>query len=123
MVVGQGRRAGVGERPGGIETDEIGRGRLVERHDPAMRAGDQEGEHAELEREQQRGADGKAPAVEPGAVGPGAGARLRSVSGGGRRHWLVWSFWVRVAVVILSEPMHRISAERRAAATGSPRRG
>jgi hypothetical protein len=48
MVIGERWRAGIGEIAGGVEADEIGGVGAVERHDPAMRAGNNEREDHQL---------------------------------------------------------------------------
>ncbi len=56
LIVGELRRTGIGQRAGGVEADEISRVGLVERDDPPMRAGDNECEEGEFDREQNRAA-------------------------------------------------------------------
>ena len=63
-IVGQRRRTGIGEDSGRIEADEIGRRRSRQRHDPAMRAGDDETKDRELDRQQHRAAPANAAPVE-----------------------------------------------------------
>jgi hypothetical protein len=67
LVVGERRRAGIGEAACAVEAGEVGGGRTLERHDPTVRAGDEKKEDGELGRQQHGAEDQHAAAIERAA--------------------------------------------------------
>src|SRR5712692_6375563 len=85
LVVGQRRGPGIGQRPGGVKADEIGRRRPVELDDPALRPSGDEQKCAELQYQQDDCGGADPSSVEPGAAHAASVSMTCSAAGTGER--------------------------------------